>query len=263
MRKLLVSIFSMALLYSCSNQSTAEPETETTAIADKTTLEREHLNGKVKSITETSYTPNDSGEIGAMDSCCTEIGEFDSAGFIVKKSDMHVNGSLIKQNVWKHKEGKVESITVTEEGKVVWKRVMHFNDAGNLEYVTDSDTTGNVSEIFTIENEPNETPFGKGYTADSTYTGKWAWKVTDDMQTGMSWTDSTGTLIYDRTGELNDKGFMAKSTSITVVNDSTTVTKVETYAYTSYDEMGNWTERIKSEDGIVVKIQKRTYAYMD
>jgi hypothetical protein len=82
------------------------------------------------------------------------------------------------------------------------------------------------------------------------------------LRAGRGWIDSSGIEIWDYTGELNDKGFLAKMTGKVLVSKDSTITTVETYNYDSYDEMGNWTQRTKYDgDGKATKVEKRTYAY--
>jgi len=81
------------------------------------------------------------------------------------------------------------------------------------------------------------------------------------MQKSMTAKDSVGKMVYSYKAELNDKGEVAKSTSVEVGKDSTT-TKVNTFTYDSFDEQGNWTQRTTyDEKGKATKVVKRAFTY--
>jgi hypothetical protein len=162
--------------------------------------------------------------------------------------------------------GMLKTITRTDEkAKLIWKRVHELNDAGLIKLALDHDSTGQVYRFHTVEthNDFNQGTSGKTYLIDSTYMGTWSYKFIDGQFTGFGWLDSSGVQRQDRTGEVNEKGWLSSLTDVRVLPTGDTMTIVESYTYDSMDEMGNWTQRTQKNDGKVVEVLKRTYTYYE
>lgn len=267
MKKVFI-LFSLPLLiFSCDNSGNnenAEAETPVTIEMERNNWENSHLQGQVKSIVETPYTPDESGAIADMDSCCVEVIDYDSNGFIVKSTEKNKEGQVTVERVLEHTEtGKFVSNTETENGKVVWKRVVVRDEEGNIMNAFDSDSTQQVTRIHKGEvyNEYNQPISGKTFNNDSVYLGTWTWQYIDGLRAGRSWTDSTGVVLRKRTGEVNDKGWLSKVIDMEVDDAGVATTTVETYTYESFDETGNWTQRTEYNDGAAVQVVKRAYTY--
>lgn len=250
-----------ALLFGC-NESVKE--TETVTIAKNSDWATSHLKGMVQTLEETVYTPDSTGAIGEMDSCCIEVKVFNDKGYVIEISEKDNMGTLTSETLFERIEGaRFKSATTTKNGIQVWHRATTHDADGKILYVTDSDSTGQVTRFYSdiTENEIDQPLSGKTYLSDSTFLGTWSFKYIDGMRTGNSWIDSTGTELSNRTGELNEKGLLAKMTRVQSVEDST-LTTVETYTYESFDEAGNWTQGTKyNEEGKAVEVKKRTYTY--
>ena len=260
MQKLLLAFVTVALLFAC-NESPKEP----VAVAKNSSWATSHLKGMVKTMEETSYKPDSTGKIGEMDSCCIEINVYNDKGYVETNTEKDSKGTTTEETVYERNEDdKFKSATTTVNGKQVWSRVTTYDADGKTMDAKDTDSTGQVTYFYSevTENEIGQALSGKMFTGDSTYMGTWSFKYTDGLRTGRSWVDSTGLELYDYTGELNDKGFLAKMTGKVLAGKDSTTTTVETYTYDSYDEMGNWTQRTEYDgDGKATKVEKRTYAY--
>lgn len=65
----------------------------------------------------------------------------------------------------------------------------------------------------------------------------------------------------NRTGEVNEMGWLSKVVDICVNEGGDTTTIVETYTYDSFGDVGNWTQRTEYNDEKPVKVLKRSYTY--
>ena len=262
MKKLPLILFATLLLFACS-----EAPEETVTIAENSGWATSHLKGMVQSFEETHYTPDSTGQIGAMDSCCIEVNVFDDMGYLASYSERDREGTVTRKTTFERLEGgKIKSAVRTENGKQVWTRTIVHDENGNTLYGEDRDSSGQVTYYYSDieENEIGQALKGKMHSADSTFMGIWSRKYTDGMRTGSGWVDSTGIQINDYTGELNEDGWLAKMTIVKMGEDSTLTTSVETYTYDSIDDMGNWTQRtLYNEEGKATEVEKRTYTYFE
>jgi hypothetical protein len=264
MKKLLIILFLPLLIIQCKNSEKSSDNTTEDAAMERNNWANAHLNGKVKSIEETPYTPDESGKISEMDSCCVELKEYSDKGFIMKYTEKNKEGTVTQVNVMEHSEtGKFISNTRFKNGKEVWKRVVNRDEEGNPLGAFDSDSTQQVTRIHKGEvyNDFNQPVSGKTYTSDSTYLGTWSYKYIDGLRAGYSWIDSANVQRINRTGEVNDKGWISKVVDVRVEENGDTTTTSETYTYDSFDEMGNWTQRTEYIDQKPVHVMKRSYTY--
>lgn len=266
MKKLIFIFFLPLLLFSCNDNKNASNETSETIELERSNWANEHLNGKVKTIGETPFTTDENGNIGEMDSCCVKITEFSDKGYIMKVTNKNDEGTVTRLNTIERTEtGKFLSNTRTENGIEVWKRTSTYDEEGKHLFTSDSDTTKNVAYFYNdITNNDFDQPVsGKMYSADSTFIGNWSWKYIDGLRTGRGWIDSTNVQRVNRTGEVNDKGWLSRVVDVRIEENGDTTTTIETYTYDSFDEMGNWTQRTETNDEKPVKVLKRTYTYFE
>jgi hypothetical protein len=264
MKKLLIIFFLPIMVISCKNSDKTSNESSETVEMERTNLANAHLNGKVKAIEETPYTPDEDGNIGEIDSCCIKIREYNDKGFRTKNIEKNKAGNITAVNVVEHTEtGKFKSSTWTENGKEVWKRVVTRDENGKVVQAVDTDSTNQVTRIHKGEvyNEYNQPVSGKSFMSDNTYLGTWSWKYVDGLRTGRTWIDSSDVQRVNRTGEVNDKGWLSRVVDVRVNETDDTVTTIETYTYDSFDETGNWTQRTEFNDDKPVKVLKRVYTY--
>ncbi|MEP6846123.1 MAG: hypothetical protein ABI861_08965, partial [Panacibacter sp.] len=64
MKQIFLAAAMALLLFACN---TAKKESE---VAKNSDWYSQHLKGNVQNVEETSYTPDSTGTVGAMDSCC-------------------------------------------------------------------------------------------------------------------------------------------------------------------------------------------------
>lgn len=259
------AIFLLPLLaIACASPEPEQTTEETEVVMARNNWQNEHLKGEVKTITETPYKTDADGALGEMDSCCIEVREYDNNGYHVKTTEKNSTGEVTAVNVIEHTEtGKFVSSTWTQNGKQVWQRKVTRGDDGKVTSAYDTDSTMQVTNYYESEvmNEFDQPVKGKSFLPDSSFEGTWSWKYTDGLRTGRGWIDKNGVQLVDRTGEVNEMGWLSKVVDTRTDDEGVTTTTVETYTYDSFDEMGNWTQCTLSENGTPVKIMKRTYTY--
>lgn len=261
------------LVYACNNGEKENTENSENSETEETTetvemvssdLENENMLGQVKSFEETPYTPDEEGNIGAMDSCCIAIEEYDENGFMTTYSEKTSAGEPTEIVMMQRDDmGRFTSYTVTENGMEVFKRVTKRDEDGTLLEATDTDSTGAITRVHKVDevNENGQAVTGKSYLEDGTYLGTWSFDYVEGMRVSNSWVDSTGVQLMQRLGEVNDKGWLAKVVDVRVGDEGDTTTVVETYTYDSFDDMGNWTQRTMYKDDVPTEVVKRTYTY--
>jgi hypothetical protein len=267
MKKLLLIFLWPLLVFSCTNSETdsAEtPETSETAEMERSDWANDHLQGKVRTIEASTYTPEENGEISAMDSCCVEIDEFNDQGFIVTNKEMDAEGNMMRVTVVEYTEtGQFLSATTTENGKQVWKRQIEMDEEGTVLSAYDSDSTQQTTAVYSgmTYNEYNQPLEGAMHTGDSTFLGTWSWQYIDGERVGRGWIDSSGVEWIKRVGEVNENGWVSKVTDYGFDGEGNKTTTIETYTYDSFDETGNWTQRTEFKDEKPVQVVKRRYTY--
>ena len=263
MNKLLLFIASSLILFSCNN-APKEVEDDVVMIAENSDWTLDHLKGMVQLIEQSTYTADSTGQIGEMDSCCTEFTTFNEDGFAIKFEYKDRNGLVTEEiSMELMDNGKFKSAIRMENGKLSWNRAVTYDADGKILFAVDTDSSDLVSRYYNgiVENEQGQILEGKIYKADSVLFGVWTRKYIDGLETGRGWTDSLGVETLKATGEVNKDGLLSKMTTVKIVEDSTT-TSIETYVYDSFDETGNWTQRSTlGEDGKTTKVEKRVYSY--
>jgi hypothetical protein len=89
MKKLLLLMATGMIMFSCNDSAK-----ETTTVAKNSDWTTQNLKGMVKSLEETSYTPDSTGKIGEMDSCCISTDQFDEKGYITSSSKKDSKGKV-------------------------------------------------------------------------------------------------------------------------------------------------------------------------
>ena len=258
MKKILLALAIGAFLFSCSNKKT---ETEVAKNSDWT---NEHLKGKVQSYEETSYTPDSTGKIGAMDSCCVETRNYDEKGYSSTSQSKDSKGTLTSETTISHYDGgQVKEFVSMEKGKKASSFSIDIDKDGKYSGARAYDSTGKLTSFYTDlkEDDYGAVTTGIEHKPDSSVKSSFTAEYDKGLQISSTGKDSSGKVTFSYKAELNDKGDIAKSTATNVGKDSTT-TKVTTYKYDSYDDAGNWTQRTAYDDkGKATKVVKRTYTY--
>lgn len=258
MKKILLALAIGAFLFSCSTKKT---ETEAAKNSDWT---GEHLKGKVQSYEQTSYTPDSAGTIGAMDSCCVEIRNYDEKGYNTSLQNKDSKGTLKNETtISRYDGGQAKEIVTMENGKKASSFSIDINKDGKYSGARGYDSTGKLTSFYTDlkEDDYGAVTSGVEHKPDSSVKSSFTTEYDKGMQVGSTAKDSSGKETFSFKADLNDKGDIIKSTTTNVGKDSTT-TDLTTFKYDSYDDEGNWTQRTTYNDkGKATKVVKRVYTY--
>jgi hypothetical protein len=249
------------LILSCNDAPKTTASSDSTA-PKNTDLVQQHLNGRVKSVTETSYQVDSTGKTGKMDSIIT-VNELDEKGYTSKYYQKDSSGKiLMEQTISHYDNGLLKEVTALKNGKPDFKLTTdiegdHFT--GGKTY----DSTGKQDSYYkdVKVNEYGMVYAGKRYTMNDKFKESWDQKVEGSNNLGGTYIDSTGKPAMENTIKVNDKGWAVEEMTMTREKDSTKTEK-KTYQYKSLDEKGNWTEQTTYNDkGNPVKVTRRTYTY--
>lgn len=258
MKKLLFALTIGSFLFSCSNE---KKETE---VAKNSDWVGQNLKGKVQTQEQTSYTPDTTGKIGEMDSCCVITQQFDENGYAISSHSKDSKGNLKEETTISHYDsGQAKDIVTMKDGKKSSSFSIQIDENGKYSGAQAYDSTGKLTSFYTDlkEDDYGQVTAGTEHKPDSSIKSSFISEYTKGIQTGGSGKDSSGKTTYTYKNELNDKGDVVKYTDTDNGKDSTT-TKVTTFKYDSYDDEGNWTQRTSYDDkGKATKVLKRTYTY--
>ena len=223
----------------------------------------QNLKGMVQRTEETSYKVDSTGKIGAMDSCCASIQEFDAKGYNPKYLSKDNNGITKEEAIYNRYEGgQMKEVVMMTNGKKTSSISIQIGKDGKYISAKSFGADGKMDGYYADlkENEYGSLTGGKFYKTDSTL--KYSFTAFFDKAINIgSQTDSAGKMISENKLKINDKGDVIEMNSTTITKDST-IHKKETYTYDSYDDKGNWTEKTTyNEKGKPVKVVKRTIIY--
>ena len=260
MKNVLIILAGLFVL-ACNNQKDKKAETK----VKYSDLVNEKLNGDVQSVEETPYQVDSSGKIGAMDSCCIEVVEYDENGNAVKFTSKDSKGTIKNQSVYtRHELGLwIGSTDTKEDGKPTGSMKVGVDDKGQYTIAEAFDSTGKLDVYYTDtrQNEFGQILGWKQFDKDSVFRMEGEATYDKSLQIAFTMKDSVGKLKSSSASKYNEKGEQTEVTNTNVTKDSTT-TKVTKYTYETHDESGNWTQRTKWDDkGKATKITKRVYTY--
>ncbi len=258
MKKLFLLSFIGSVLFSCN---TATKEVEVAKNSDWTA---QNLKGMVQTMESTNYTPDSTGKIDAMDSCCITVDEFDKNGYANATTKKDSKGTVTENSTMIHYDkGQMKSITTTKNGKPFSGFEIQLDKDGKYSGGQETDSTGKKCFFYTAlkENEYGAVTTGTRHKPDSSIDGVFENDYVKGTQVAGRYRDSSGKEVYNSKSELNDKGDVVKTMEMNVTKDSTT-NKVMTYTYDSYDPQGNWTQQTTyNEKGKATKVVKRAFTY--
>lgn len=258
MKKFFPAFIAALFILSCKN---GKDETEVAKNSDWNT---QNLKGHVKSYEETSYTPDSTGKIGAMDSCCMDEEQYDEKGYNNTWQSKDSKGNISSESVaTRYDGGELKDISIAANGKKWTSLTLQIDKNGKYTIVQEFDTTGKLTSFYNdlVQDEYGSTTAGTQHNPDSSIKITFASEYNKGTETAATVKDSTGKVTLTYKAELDDKGNIVKSTSVNTVKDSTTTT-IRTFKYDSYDDAGNWTQRTTYNDkGKATKVLKRTYTY--
>lgn len=249
----------LVILFACNSSSTEESG-KSSLLSD---LASEHLNGAIVSYEETSYTPDSTGNIGEMDSCCVVSTEFNENGNALKSISKDSKGVVKEESTFeRHPNGLWKSSTVSKEGKSTLNFDTKMVD-GKYTLAIAYDSTGKMETYYNgiTQNEAGQVLSWKRYDKDSVFREEGEAKYENNLQTAFTAKDSVGNIKNTFTAKFNDKGEQTETSNTNITKDSTT-TKVTKFTYDSHDDSGNWTQKTTlDEKGKATKVVKRTYTY--
>lgn len=248
-----------SVLLSCNNA-----DKKATEVAKNSDWNGQNLKGRVQTMEETTYTPDSTGKIGAMDSCCINIQQFDDKGYNTGSQSKDSKGTVKEESSFAHYEGgQAKEIINTKGGKPSGSFKITINKEGKYNGATAMDSVGKISSYYTnlTEDDYGAVTAGTEHKPDSSIKGYFINEYNKAMLVNSTGKDSSGKVTFMYKAELDNKGNVAKQTETNITKDSTT-TKVSSFKYDSFDEQGNWTQRTKYNDkGKAVQVTKRSYTY--
>ncbi len=253
-----ISFFSIAIViaFSC-NQKKQEISKNADILAD-------NLKGKVEETKETDYKADSTGKIGDQDSCCMVTVKYDEKGYIEGYTSDNKAGTQKEEGVFTHYDnGAMKSVKNTKNKKLVASISIQTDKDGKYSGAKESDSTDKPSFYYTDlkENDYGQLTFFNKYKADNTLSSTMSSNYDKQYFKSNEVKDSIGKITFSSSVKLDDKNNIVERTTKTVVKDSTK-NKVEKFKYVSFDDKGNWTERIQmDENGKPVKITKRAITY--
>lgn len=227
-------------------------------------LVNEQLKGNIESIEDSPYQVDSTGKIGAMDSCCIDVTQYDENGNSVKYSSKDSKGTVKRESVFsRHENGLWTGSTDTKDGKPSGSMKVTVDDKGQYTVAQTTDSTGKPDIYYTgiTQNEYGQVLGWKQFDKDSVFRQSGESKYEKNLFIGFTAKDSLGNVKSSGASKFNDKGEQIEFANTNITKDSTT-TNVTKYTYETHDEMGNWTQRTEWNDkGKAVKITKRAYIY--
>lgn len=227
-------------------------------------VSNDNLKGDIGTIEDTPYLVDSTGKMGAMDSCCMDVTQFDENGNAVKFTTQDNKGTVKSESVYtRHENGLWTGANDTKAGKPSGSMKVTVDDKGQYTLAQTTDSTGKPDRYYSsiTQNDYGQVLSWKQYDQDSVFRGEGESKYDKAFFTGFTEKDSVGKVISTSTVKYNDKGEQTENSNTTITKDSTT-TKVRKYTYETHDEMGNWTQRTEWDDkGKATKITKRVYKY--
>ena len=198
-----------------------------------------------------------------MDSCCTNIQEFDEKGYNPKNVDKDSKGNIKEEAIFVHYDGgQMKEIVNMADGKKRSSISIQLDKDGKYSTAQSYDSTGKMDGYYVDlkENEYGQILSGKMYNMDSTLKYNFSNNFDKSVYVGGR-TDSAGIMIFEGKAKVNDKGDQIEVVNTTVTKD-TTKTEKTTFTYETYDDQGNWTQRTTYDDkGKPTKIAKRVITY--
>ena len=256
MKKVLFFFLAILFVISCNEKKQEVPKNADVLV--------DNLKGKVDETTETDYKTDSTGKIGEQDSCCVINVKYDEKGYISAYSSAHKNGSEKEEEIFIHNDnGTMKSLKNTKNGTPVSAISIQIDKDGKYKTAQETDSTNKLSAYYTdlTENDYGQLTSLKKYKPDSTLESSMTSTYDKQFFKSNEVKDSVGKVTYSSTVKLDDKNNVIQRATKTVTKDST-INKVTTYKYISFDDNGNWTQRTEmDENGKPVKITKRVITY--
>jgi hypothetical protein len=260
MKRIVMIMAGLFLLASCNNADDKSAEKK----VKYSDLANDNLKGNIETIEDSPYQVDSTGKMGAMDSCCIDVTQYDENGNAVKYTSKDSKGTVKNESVFtRHENGLWTGATDTKDGKSSGGMMVTVDDKGQYTVAQTTDSTGKPDKYYTgiTQNDYGQVLSWKQYDKDSVFRSEGASKYDKSLFMGFTAKDSVGKVTSTSVAKYNDKGEQTEFSNTTITKDSTT-TKVTKYTYETHDEQGNWTQRTEWDDkGKATKITKRAYTY--
>lgn len=260
MKKIVIMMAGLFLLASCNNSGDKSADSK----VKYSDLANDLLKGDIESIEDTPFQVDSTGKIGAMDSCCIDVTQYDANGNAVKFTSKDSKGTVKSESVFtRHGNGLWTGATDTKDGKPSGSMKVTVDDKGQYTKAQTTDSTGKPDVYYTdiTQNEFGQVLSWKEYDKDSVFRQEGQGKYEKSLFMGFTTKDSVGKVKSSSAARYNDKGEQIEFSNTTSTKDTTT-TKVTKYTYDTHDDKGNWTQRTEWDDkGKATKITKRVYTY--
>ncbi len=260
MKRILIILTGLFVLAACNNSADKAGEKK----VKYSDLANDNLKGDIESIEDTPFKVDSTGKMGAMDSCCIDVNQYDENGNSVKFTSKDSKGAVKNESVFtRHENGLWTGASDTKDGKPSGGMKVTVDDKGQYTMAQTTDSMGKPDIYYTgiTQNEYGQVVGWKQYDKDSVFRQSGESKFDKNLFMGFTAKDSLGKVKSTSSAKYNDKGEQTEFSNTTITKDSTT-TKVTKYTYDTHDDIGNWTQRTEWNDkGKAAKITKRVYTY--
>jgi hypothetical protein len=227
----------------------------------------DNLKGLVETAEELPFTPDSTGNIGAMDSCCISMLEYDDKGFRTKQAEKDRNDRIINGQLYtsRYANGHVKEIRFIVDGKVVNILSGELTKDGRYSKSQIHDLSGKLLSFYdSIElNDYGKIIFMKNFNADSTPNQTVINNYWKQIWVGGIIKDASDKEVYLSQIKLNEKLDPAEITQIMFMNPGTDTT-ITRRVYTDYDRYGNWIQCTETDEkGKAKRILKRRITYRE
>jgi len=161
-------LFAGFFMLACNNEGNKSAGSKVT-FSD---LVAENLKGDISSIEETPYQTDSTGKIGAMDSCCIALTEYDENGNVVKYTTKDSKGTLKEEGtITRYENGMWKGQKNMKDGKIINSIETSMDDKGMYTGALAYDSTGKLEFYYTglSQNEQGQITSWKQYDKDSVF----------------------------------------------------------------------------------------------
>jgi hypothetical protein len=251
MKKLLLCFLVSASLTACNNKQTL----------NNTDLLHQNLKGKVQTVSEITINLDSDGN--AKSDSTIKMIDFNSDGYITTITSKDSSGKITEiQTNALNTNGTVSEVKKSKDGKQVSRLTTEVDKNGNYiggkSYDSANNQDGYMTDFKT--NEYGIIYSGKDHLMNGKIKNSWDATYEGPNFIGYTATDSLGRKSNGSV-KLNEKGDAINENYSYYEKDSA-VTKNYTHTYDSYDNKGNWTQRLTFEDQVKKTIiVKRIFTY--
>jgi len=227
-------------------------------------LEQQNLKGNITRIETTTYTVDSTGKMGAMDTCCNYVDEFDGNGFSSRYESKDSKGKVTSEQLYTHSDdGLFTGMTTMANNKTASSMTVEIDKDRKYSVAKMLDSTGKTTSYYDsiTTNEFGQITGGTEHRPDGSFKGSFVNTYQSHFFVGSESKDSTGKVAYRSSVKLNDKNDQEQLTETNFGKDSATTT-LTAYKYSDWDDHGNWLQQTTyNEKGKATKIIRRTITY--